>query len=191
MGDVLELVAKFREKHDVPILLFGYYNPVYVFGEERLISEAEESGVDGFLVVDLPPEEGEDLRRLANGADLDVIYLLAPTTPDKRMKKVVKNGSGFLYYVCVTGVTGARTDVSTTIPADVARIKKYSDLPVAVGFGISTPDQAADVAKHADAVVVGSALVNIIAKYGDTDEMIEKVSTFAKELRAGIDTVKR
>jgi tryptophan synthase alpha chain len=189
ISEVLSLVEKFRENHDTPVLLFGYYNPVFIYGEERLISEAEEAGVDGLLIVDLPPEEGETLRGFAGNAGLDMIYLVAPTTPDDRMAEIAEVAGGFIYYVCVTGVTGERASVSLTIPRDVKRIKKHSDLPVAVGFGISTPDQAAEVAREADAVVVGSAIVSIIGKYGDTDEMVKKVDEFIRSLRKGIDGI--
>ncbi|HUT52048.1 MAG TPA: tryptophan synthase subunit alpha [bacterium] len=187
LPELFELVENFRKRHDTPLLLFGYYNPVFSFGEEKFVSEAQESGVDGILIVDLPPEEGEGLRGLARKAGLDVIYLTAPTTPDGRMAEIAAVASGFIYYVCVTGVTGERASVSTTIPRDVARIRKYSALPVAVGFGISTPEQAAAVAREADAVVVGSAIVRIVGEYGDSDEMVGKVREFVSALRRGID----
>lgn len=189
--EALELVEKFRRESEVPVILFGYYNPVLSYGEERLVSEAEEAGADGFLIVDLPPEEGENLRGLARGSGLDVIYLVAPTTPDDRIAEIASVASGFLYYVCVTGVTGARDQVSATIPRDVSRIKKFSDLPVAVGFGISRPDQAAEVAHHADAVVVGSAIVNLVGKYGKSEQMIREVKTFAASLATAVHTVKK
>ncbi len=187
LPEVFALVEKFRARHDTPVLLFGYYNPVFSFGEEKFVSEAEEAGVDGLLIVDLPPEEGEGLRSLANQAGLDVIYLTAPTTPDDRMAEIAAVAGGFIYYVCVTGVTGERAKVSTTISRDVGRIKKYSPLPVGVGFGISTPAQAAEVAREADAVVVGSAIVRIVGEYGDSDAMVEKVREFVAALRKGID----
>jgi tryptophan synthase alpha chain len=187
LPEVLELVEKFRARFDTPLLLFGYYNPVFSFGEEKFVSEAQESGVDGVLIVDLPPEEGESLRGLAQKAGLDVIYLVAPTTPDDRMAEVAAVASGFIYYVCVTGVTGERASVSTTIPRDVARIRKHSRLPVGVGFGIGTPEQAAAVAREADAVVVGSAIVRIVGKHGDSDQMVSKVREFVSALRRGID----
>jgi len=187
--DILGLVARFRKKHDTPVLLFGYYNPVMSFGEERLVSESQEAGADGFLVVDLPPEEGGELRRMAKTAGLDVIYLVAPTTPDERIAKICKSASGFIYYVAVTGVTGAREALSDAIPADVKRIRAHTGLPVAVGFGISTPEQAAQVAAHADAAVVGSAIVSLIGKHGDTDEMVAEVDRFVRALRKGLDSI--
>ena len=180
----LELVRRFREtRPDLPVILFGYYNPIFRFGEEKLASEAQEVGLDGFLVVDLPPEEGGDLRRAAAAADLDVIYLVAPTTPDDRIAEIAAVARGFIYYVSVTGVTGARAALSSTIAPDVARIKKYSALPVAAGFGISTPEQAAEAARAADGVVVGSAIVKMIGELGDTDEMVKRVRAFARSLR--------
>ena len=179
----LDLVRRFREtRPDAPVILFGYYNPIYRFGEEKLVSEAEEAGLDGFLVVDLPPEEGGELRTASSAAGLDVIYLVAPTTPDDRIAEIVAQASGFIYYVSVTGVTGARAALSTTIARDVNRIKKYSKLPVAAGFGISTPKQAAEAAHTADGVVVGSALVKMIGELGDNDEMVKRVGAFAKSL---------
>ena len=191
LPEIFRLVEDFRQVSDVPVLLFGYYNPVFSYGEERFVSEAEEAGVDGLLIVDLPPEEGEDLRRIAAGAGIDTIYLVAPTTPDDRIAEIARVASGFIYYVCVTGVTGARAQVSTTIPRDVARIKQQSPLPVAVGFGISTPAQAAEVARTADAVVVGSALVGLIGREGGRPELAVTVEEFARSLRAGIDGARR
>ena len=184
----LELVRRFRGfRPELPVILFGYYNPVFRFGEERLVSEAEESGVDGFLIVDLPPEEGEALRGLAGSAGLDVIYLVAPTTPDDRIAEIAAVARGFIYYVSVIGVTGARTALSASVAPDVARIRKYSSLPVAAGFGISTPAQAAQAARAADGVVVGSAIVSMVGQYGDTDEMVSRVAEFTRGLREAMD----
>lgn len=189
--EILGLVEQFRKSSAVPLILFGYYNPVFSYGEEKLASEAQEAGADGMLIVDLPPEEGEGLRGFTRSAGLDMIYLMAPTTPDDRIAEIVKAAAGFIYYVCVTGVTGARAAVSTTIARDVSRIKKYTSLPVAVGFGISTPEQAAEVAVHADAVVVGSAIVNVIGKYGNSPDLVKEVSRFARSLAAAAHGVKK
>jgi tryptophan synthase alpha chain len=191
LPEVLTLVEDFRREHDQAVVLFGYYNPVFAYGEERFVSEAQEAGADGLLIVDLPPEEGGELRRLAWGAELDPIYLVAPTTPDDRLAEIAAVARGFIYYVCVTGVTGARAVVSETIPHDVARIKRISPLPVAVGFGISTAEQAAEVARHADGVVVGSAIVNLIGQGGNTEQMVRTVESFARELQKGITSVKK
>ncbi len=189
--EVLEVVERFRQKSETPVILFGYYNPVFSYGEERLAGEAQEAGVDGLLLVDLPPEEGGNMRSLAQAAEMDIIYLMAPTTPDDRMEEICQVAGGFIYYVCVTGVTGARTEVSTTIARDVKRIKSLSDLPVAVGFGISTPEQAAEVARHADAVVVGSAIVGLIGKHGGSPQLIDKVREFTSSLVSGVRQVKK
>ncbi len=187
--DVFALVERFRSRSDVPVLLFGYYNPIFKYGEERFCSMAQEVGVDGLLVVDLPPEEGSSLQAHCGDTGLDLIYLIAPTTPDERIRRVVAQGSGFIYYVAVTGVTGARTTLSDTIAQDVPRIKAATELPVAVGFGISSSEQAQEVAKHADAVVVGSAIVKIIGENGRSPDLIEKVTAFVKSLRQGVDKV--
>ncbi len=188
---IFSLVERVRKQSQVPILLFGYYNPIFKYGEERLVSVAEEAGVDGLLVVDLPPEEGEGLGKLCARAGLDLIYCLAPTSTDERIAIVTRAGSGFVYYVSVTGVTGARTELSRTIARDVARIKRQTSLPVAVGFGISTPEQAREVARHAEGVVVGSALVKVIERYGRSPELLLKVREFVAGLKAGIQSARR
>jgi len=188
---ILGLVERVRRQNPIPILLFGYYNPIFKYGEERLVSVAEEAGVDGLLVVDLPPEEGEGLGRLCARAGLDLIYCLAPTSTEERIEIVSRAGTGFVYYVSVTGVTGARTELSNTIARDVARIKRKTTLPVAVGFGISTPDQAREVARLAQGVVVGSALVKVIEKYGRSPELIPRVREFAARLKAGVQSARR
>jgi len=185
--DILEVVSRFKTKHQVPVVLFGYANPFLAYGWDRLASESATAGVDGFLCVDLPPDEGAPLRDAARKHDLDVIYLLAPTSTPERRKYVASHASGFLYYVSVTGVTGARDQLREDIGKQVKEIREESDLPVAVGFGISTPDHVREVANIADAAVVGSAIVKVIEKTGDTPELVTKVAEFARKLRAGID----
>jgi len=184
--DILHVVSKFRKNHDTPLILFGYYNPIFVYGERRLVKDAKAAGADGFLCVDLPPDEGEELRYLANKEDMDVIYLLAPTSTPERRKFIAERASGFIYYVSVTGVTGARADVRKDIGRHVAEIRKVSDLPIAVGFGISTPEHVREVAGIADGVVVGSAIVKVMETVGDTPELAAEVAKFARYLRAGI-----
>lgn len=183
---IFSLVERVRKQSQLPILLFGYYNPVFRYGEEKFVSVAQESGVDGLLVVDLPPEEGEGLGRRCAKAGLDLVYCLAPTSTEERIQLVTRAGTGFVYYVSVTGVTGARSELSRTIARDVARIKKQTDLPVAVGFGISTPDQAQEVARHAEGVVVGSALVKVIEQYGRSPELLDRVREFVSSLKQGV-----
>jgi tryptophan synthase alpha chain len=161
----LELVRRFRARDkDTPIILMGYYNPIYRFGPEAFAAAAREAGADGLIIVDLPPEEEAELRPLATQAGLDTIRLIAPTTDDKRLPVVLKNASGFVYYVAVLGPTGTKSAAAADVAAAVARIRKHTRLPVAVGFGIKTPEQAADIARIADAAVVGTALVQVVEK---------------------------
>ena len=147
----------------------GYYNPIYRYGVAKFLADAQAAGVDGLIVVDLPPEHDEELCIPAKAAGLDFIRLATPTTDDKRLPQVLKNTQGFLYYVAVAGVTGMKSATGDVITAAVTRLKKHTDLPVAVGFGIRTPAQAAAVAKVADAAVVGSALVDRVASSLDAN----------------------
>jgi len=179
---VFDCVREIRRQSQVPIVLYSYLNPIFQFGADKFHSEAESSGIDGLLILDLPPEEDVDL----GSGNVVHIRLIAPTTPADRMKKIAKSAKGFLYYVSREGVTGARDSVSTSLPEKIAELRKVSDLPIAVGFGISNAEQARDVAQHADAVVVGSAIVDLIAKHGDKPEMVEKVGVFARELATAI-----
>ncbi len=177
---VFDCVCEIRAKSQIPIVLYSYLNPIFQFGAEKFHREAEKAGVDGLLILDLPPEEDIDLPK----ANVLHIRLIAPTTPQPRIEKIAKTAKGFLYYVSREGVTGARDSIASSLTEKIAELRKYSQLPIAVGFGISTPDQARKVAQPADAVVVGSAIVDLIAKHGDKPEMIEKVSAFAGELAA-------
>src|SRR6266550_142480 len=179
---VFDCVREIRRQSQVPIVLYTYLNPIFQFGAEKFHREAEAAGVDGLLILDLPPEEDVDLGM----GKVVHIRLIAPTTPPDRMKKIAKSAKGFLYYVSREGVTGARGSIATSLPQRIAELRKISDLPVAVGFGISNPEQARDVAQHADAVVVGSAIVDVVAKHGDKPEMVEKVAAFARELTKAI-----
>jgi tryptophan synthase alpha chain len=159
----LELVRAFRGSDDAtPLVLMGYYNPIYVYGVDRFLRDAKSAGVDGLIIVDLPPEEDEELCLPALKAGLNFIRLATPTTDDKRLPAVLANTSGFVYYVSITGITGAATPDAGKVAAAVARIKRHTKLPVAVGFGVRTAEQAAGIASGADGVVVGSALVNVL-----------------------------
>lgn len=160
----LAMVRSFREEDDeTPIILMGYYNPIYAHGVDAFLRDAKDAGVDGLIVVDLPPEEDDELCLPARAAEIDFIRLATPTTDDARLPAVVKNASGFIYYVSVAGVTGAKTGARDAITSAVTRIRAASGLPAAVGFGVKTPEKAAEVALDADAVVVGSALVERLA----------------------------
>jgi len=165
LAGTLELVRGFRRRDDdTPIVLMGYYNPIYHYGAERFLEEAKAAGVDGLIVVDLPPEEDDELCLPALARDLCFIRLATPTTDDRRLPKVLGNTSGFIYYVSMTGITGVGAPVVDLVGQAVARLRRHTSLPVAVGFGIRTAQQAAEVAKVADAAVVGSALVDCIAR---------------------------
>src|ERR687889_1072731 len=159
----LDLVRQFRkEDADTPVILMGYFNPIYIYGVERFLDDAKAAGVDGLIVVDLPPEEDDELCLPALGAGLNFIRLATPTTDDKRLPAVLANTSGFVYYVSIAGITGTATPDSGRVAAAVERIKRHTKLPVAVGFGVKTAEQARAIARGADGVVVGSALVDAL-----------------------------
>ncbi|MFO0996882.1 MAG: tryptophan synthase subunit alpha [Alphaproteobacteria bacterium] len=165
----LKLARRFRERDgDTPLILMGYFNPIYSMGVERFVDGARDAGVDGLIVVDLPPEEDAELREPAAKARLDLVRLATPTTDDRRLDQVLDGASGFLYYVSVAGITGTKSAARETIAAAVARLRRRTPLPIAVGFGIRTPEQAKEVATIADAAVVGSALVGAIAEQLET-----------------------
>jgi tryptophan synthase alpha chain len=163
---VLELVAQLRAEMDRPLVLFGYYNPFFRYGVEALARDAVSAGADGVLCVDLPPEESGDLRAAAAATGLDVIALLAPTTPTGRIRKIARAASGFLYFVSVLGTTGARAALPAELPTWVRRVRSVTDLPTGVGFGVSQPEQAAWLAGFADAVIIGSALARVVEEHG-------------------------
>ncbi len=175
---VLDTVAAIRRSSQIPVVLYIYFNLVHRYGVEKFIQDAASAGVDGVLALDLPPEEAADYEARMRAAGLCAIYLVAPTTPDQRIEMIVKRASGFIYYVSREGVTGMQTKLPGTISAMTARIRAHTDLPIAVGFGVSTPEQARTVAASAEAVVVGSAVVNEIAKYGKDPDLLEKVTRF-------------
>lgn len=176
----LDLVRELRRVDDaVPVVLMGYYNPIHSRGVDRFLAEAKEAGVDGLLIVDLPPEEDAELCLPALAAGLDFIRLATPTTDDARLPQVLRNASGFVYYVSITGITGAAAAQAGDVGPEVARIKAASDLPVVVGFGIRTPDAARDIAAVADGCVVGSAIVSEIAAGRSVAEVLAYVKTLA------------
>lgn len=179
---VLATVAAIRRESQIPIVLYLYYNLIHRHGLESFIVEAAAAGVDGLLVLDLPPEEAVNFEALMRAAGLCMIYLVAPTTPEDRIELIVKRGSGFIYYVSREGVTGMQQAVSDTIATMTASIRRHTELPIAVGFGISSPDQARQVARNAEAVVVGSAVVNQIAQHGQSAELVPQVTQFVASL---------
>ncbi len=181
-GGVLKTVQKIREESLIPIVLYVYFNLIHKVGLEIFIRQSAQAGVDGLLILDLPPEESEDYEALMKQAGLSQIYLVAPTTPDERVEKIVRRGSGFIYCISREGVTGMQSQVAADLAAQVSRIRAHTQLPVAVGFGVSNADQARLVARHADAVVVGSAIVQKIATCGHSTGGLESVAGFVQNL---------
>ena len=179
---VLQTVAAIRRGSQIPIILYIYFNPIHRVGLEPFIKAAAKAGVDGLLVLDLPPEQGGCYESLMRRAGLCHIYLVAPTTPEERMKAIVKRGAGFIYYISREGVTGMQVKVAANLAQQVGKIRAQTSLPVAVGFGVSNPEQAGLVAQNADAVVVGSAVVNQIAKHGQSPALVKRVGAFVKSL---------
>jgi tryptophan synthase alpha chain len=179
---VLEAVAAIRRDSQVPVVLYIYFNLIHKVGLEKFIAEAARAGVDGLLVLDLPPEESDNYEALMKQHGLCHIYLVAPTTPEDRMEYIVKRGSGFIYYISREGVTGMQSRVASNLAAQVAKLRAHTSLPIAVGFGISNPAQAREVAAAADACVVGSAIVNRVAEHGKSPQLAAEVSAFVKTL---------
>jgi len=192
IDDVLEAVREFRrEEMDTPIILMGYYNPIYHYGDQEFAEAASKAGVDGVIVVDLPPEEAEELNVHLRANGVHMIFLTAPTSSDERLPMILNKASGFVYYVAITGITGTASADEDAVKAAVVRLRKQTKLPIAVGFGIKTPAQAQAIGKHADAAVVGSAIVEVIAKGLNADGVPEtglaaKVLEFVKTLATGV-----
>ncbi len=182
IADILALVKSLREKTQIPIMLFTYYNPVLAYGVERLAQDCADSGIDGILCVDLPPEEAAAYEAAFGAHDLSTVFLLAPTSTDERIDLVAKHSKGFLYYVSRTGTTGEQEKIEDSVSTMVAKIKSKTDTPVAVGFGISTPAQSREIAGYGDGVVVGSAIVRMIGELGDSPDTPKKVGAFVKTL---------
>ncbi len=183
---VLKTVREIREESRIPIVLYVYFNLIHKVGLENFIQQSAQAGVDGLLILDLPPEESENYEALMKKAGLSQIYLVAPTTPDERVEKIVRRGSGFIYCISREGVTGMQSQVAADLAAQVSRIRAHTPLPVAVGFGVSNADQARLVARHADAVVVGSAIVQQIATHGRSAGGLESVAGFVQSLARAV-----
>lgn len=192
MTRTLELVRDFRAMdRDTPLVLMGYYNPIHSYGVDRFLADAKAAGVDGLIVVDLPPEEDEELCLPALAAGVNFVRLTTPTTDDRRLPAVLANTSGFVYHVSITGITGAGSATADTIAAAVERLRRHTDLPIAVGFGITTPEGAAAVARVADAAVVGSAIVRRVEAHLDADGrptpgLVPAVLDFVRALAQGV-----
>jgi tryptophan synthase alpha chain len=197
MVRTLEVVRAFRAGNDrTPIVLMGYYNPIYVYGVERFLADAKAAGVDGLIVVDLPPEEDAELCIPALEAGLNFIRLATPTTDERRLPKVLTNTSGFVYYVSITGVTGAATPDYSKVSQAVQRIKAHTDLPVAVGFGVKNAQSAQSIAAHADGVVVGSALIDALKGSLDADGRatagtVSAVTSLVSEIAGGVRAARK
>jgi len=183
LHDVLNSVRKLRQVTEIPIILFGYYNPFFHYGVKKFANDAADAGADGVLVVDLPPEEAPEFKIHTDKAGLDLVFLLAPTSTTERVELIAENASGFVYLVSVTGVTGVRPDLNYSLEDLANQIKSTTGLPVGVGFGVSSPDQVETITAYADAVIVGSAIVRIIEHHGsDKDSLLSELSVFISSL---------
>jgi len=187
--EVLKTVAAIRRNSQIPVVLYIYFNLIHRRGLDSFIRAAARAGVDGLLVLDLPPEESDRYGSLMRRSGMCPIYLIAPTTPEDRMAFIVKRGAGFIYYVSREGVTGMQSQVAANLAQQVGKIRRHTSLPVAVGFGVSNPGQARQVASAADAVVVGSAVVNEIARHGKSPKLVARVGKFVAALAAAVKEV--
>ena len=197
MAKTFSMVKRFRENESqTPVVLMGYYNPIYAYGIEKFSKDASESGIDGVIIVDLPPEEEEEFLIPARAFGIEIIRLIAPTSDDARLPSLVNNASGFIYYVSVRGITGTKSADTKDVAKNLKRIKQYTDLPVVVGFGIKTPEQAAEIALCADGVVVGTAIVerihNSLENVGsEKKDLVNEVLKFVSELAGGVRSARR
>lgn len=186
LKSILQIVTEFRGDSELPILLFGAYNPFFHYGVEKLAADAAKAGVDALLIPDLPADEGDEIQPILRQAGMDLIYLVAPTTPVERKQFITSRGSGFIYYISLKGVTGARQSLDFELSQPLSELRAVTSLPVAVGFGIATPAQAAEIAKLADGVVVGSALIDLISKNRNEPDLMQKVEEYARQLKAAV-----
>jgi len=186
---LLATIAAIRRQSEIPIVLYIYFNLIHKVGIEKFIADCAAAGVDGLLVLDLPPEESDNYEALMQRAGLCHIYLVAPTTPEDRLEKIVTRGSGFIYYISRIGVTGMQTSIASDLAVQVARLRAHTALPIAIGFGISNPEQARLVASEGDACVVGSAIVNQIAQHGSSPKLASEVGAFVKSLSDAVKSI--
>ncbi|MFQ5428485.1 MAG: tryptophan synthase subunit alpha [Thermodesulfobacteriota bacterium] len=183
IAKVLALVKKVRLKSGIPIILFGYYNPIFAYGLGKFARDAKKAGADGVLVVDLPPEESAELEVELRGVGLALVFLLTPVSDEKRMRLVASRGSGFIYFVSLTGVTGARSKMKANVAGHIKELRRFTKLPVGVGFGVSSPAQAREVGAHADGVIVGSAIIDIVAKASGRKKAVAEAAGFVASLK--------
>jgi tryptophan synthase alpha chain len=183
---VLELVTEVRKVSEIPIVLFGYFNPIFSYGVKKFAHVACEAGVDGVLVVDLPYEEAKELRIYTDAVGIDFISLIAPTTGKERLTKIAAGATGFLYYISITGITGTAAPKIDNIKTEVNKIRKITKLPVAVGFGISTPQQAREISGFADGVVIGSAVVRLIDENKNNPDLVKIISDYVSEIKKAL-----
>jgi tryptophan synthase alpha chain len=186
LNSVLKMITEVRKVSEIPIVLFGYFNPIFAYGVKKFALSARAAGVDGVLVVDLPHEEAKELRTYTDAAGIDFISLIAPTTGEDRLKKIAAKASGFLYYISITGITGTAAPKIEKIKSEVKNIRKITNLPIAVGFGISQPEQARDIARFADGVVIGSAIVRLIDENKNNKNLLKIVSDYISELKKAL-----
>jgi len=183
LRNLLKTIAKLRQEScEIPIVFYVYYNLIHHYGIKKFVKEAVAAGVDGVLTLDLPPEEAGEFEELLKGGKINPIYLIAPTTPESRIKQIAQHASGFLYYVSREGVTGMQKTVATNVASVTRTIRKHTNIPIAVGFGVSNPKQARAVALNADAVVMGSAIVNQIALHGHRKDLVKKITQYLKPI---------
>jgi tryptophan synthase alpha chain len=183
---VLNLVTEVRKVSEIPIVLFGYFNPIFAYGVQKFSQVARKAGVDGVLVVDLPYEEAKELRIYTDAVGIDFISLIAPTTDGKRLRKIAADATGFLYYISITGITGTAAPKIDNIKIEVKKIRNITKLPVAVGFGISKPQQAREIARFADGIVIGSAVVRLIDENKNNRDLVKIISDYASEIKKAL-----
>lgn len=184
MKDTFDFIKKLRNKSDIPVIFFTYYNPVFAYGTSKFVEDAHNVGIDGILAVDLPPEESDELKEFTDKNYIDQIFLLAPTSDSSRIRRILSYAKGFVYYVSVTGVTGARSVLPSDIKAKVEEIKKIKDIPVGIGFGISRADQAKEIKNYADAVIIGSKIIQFIEdNIQDKKKILKNISEFSSSIK--------
>ncbi len=182
LRDIIKLARGLRVSTDIPMVLMSYYNPVLRYGLKKFVSDCERSGIDGAIVPDLPPEEADELTAASKGKKFSNIFLLSPTSTEERIKLVTNRSNGFIYYVSLTGITGARAKLPAELISRVRTIKKYTNKPVCVGFGVSTPGQVRQIGRAADGVIVGSAMVKLIEKHAGKKDLLDVVGRYVKKL---------